>query len=518
MKSGILALVALAFASTASAIPPPAPIFTVAATDIKQLQFDITPVPRVSWYELWFRPNAAAAWVKYTETAAQHPRIRINVSVHLLDWREARYVIRACNPGGCGSSSERGVDGEQLAALGFFKPNSPTGVTEYGGNVAASADGRTIAVASGETLGSNVNSVVVHVYRKTTATSGWRRQVRLLPSVQQAHTFEPFNSDILGISADGNLIALGVWLERAGGAVYLFRYDGTAWLQVQRIVGTGELGDYFGNMVKLDDTGTRLVVEHSDADIYLGGLLEVYHASSTGVFTHAARLTTPSSGSGGASTCLGFAFSGDGRTLARPCFGVDDRVHFVQTLRAATWTEGARIPIKADYLDLSYDGTQLLTQTLAASPDLVAAYKLGPQGWVREGSLASHSGFGGYDEEGDQRYMRRIAISRDGKIAAIGSPKDRATGLGPLYPPYTDSGAAHGGVVVHQRKANGTWSLRRVLAPGSTNNGRAGSAVALGDNGRLLVVGAFTDPSAATGIDGDRDDASMPFRGAAWIY
>jgi hypothetical protein len=42
--------------------------------------------------------------------------------------------------------------------------------------------------------------------------------------------------------------------------------------------------------------------------------------------------------------------------------------------------------------------------------------------------------------------------------------------------------------------------------------------VALGDNGRVLAVGAPFDPSAATGIDGDRDDASAPERGAVWMY
>lgn len=517
MKSGILALVALSLASAAFAAPPSAPTFTVAATDIKQLQFDITPVTRVNWYELWFKANAGAAWVKYTQTPAQNPRIRINVSVHLLDWRQARYLVKACNPSGCAPSTKRGVDGEQLAAMGFFKANSPTGVTNYGTHVAASADGRTIAVASGETLGSHTESLVVHVYRKTTGTSGWRRESRLVPSVQQSLTMATYWSEAIAISADGNLLALGVWLENTHGAVYLFRHDGTAWRQTQRIVGNDRGG--FGKTVKLDDAATTLIVERSDGDEYVGGLLEVYRASSNGVFTHAAQLPTPPSNAGGLSTCIGFALSGDGGTLVRSCWGRDDRVSFTQTMKAPSWIQGARIPQGASFFELSYDGTQVLMQSIAGGPDLVYAWKLAAQGWVSEGSLASTSGFAGWDEESEQRYMRRIALSRDGKIAAIGSPYDRVAGLGPLFPPYADSGnVVHGGVVVHERKANGTWSLRRVVAPGSTNRGTAGRAVALGDNGRLLVVGAPEDGSAATGIDGDRDDNSMPYRGAVWTY
>ena len=50
--------------SLVHAAAPTAPLVTVGANDIQQLQFDITPVTRVNWYELWFRANPGAAWVK----------------------------------------------------------------------------------------------------------------------------------------------------------------------------------------------------------------------------------------------------------------------------------------------------------------------------------------------------------------------------------------------------------------------------------------------------------------------
>ena len=46
----------------------------------------------------------------------------------------------------------------------------------------------------------------------------------------------------------------------------------------------------------------------------------------------------------------------------------------------------------------------------------------------------------------------------------------------------------------------------------------AGHAVVLGANGTVLAVGAPYDSSAATGIDGERDDDSAPQRGAVWLY
>jgi hypothetical protein len=113
-----------------------------------------------------------------------------------------------------------------------------------------------------------------------------------------------------------------------------------------------------------------------------------------------------------------------------------------------------------------------------------------------------------------------VAISSDGKIAAVGNPLEYTVGLGPVYPPYVagpDEFAGNGGVVVHQRKASG-WEIRRLVKPGSHYTGWAGYSLALGDNGKVLAVGAPKDASAAAGIDGDRDDTSAPERGAVWLY
>src|SRR4051794_17345339 len=94
----------LTCASAALATPPPAPVISVGVTDVRQLEFNWTPVARVGWYELWFRSAPGAQWVKYTETRPQHALFRIGVSVHLLDWPAARYQVKACNPSGCTAS------------------------------------------------------------------------------------------------------------------------------------------------------------------------------------------------------------------------------------------------------------------------------------------------------------------------------------------------------------------------------------------------------------------------------
>jgi hypothetical protein len=194
--------------------------------------------------------------------------------------------------------------------------------------------------------------------------------------------------------------------------------------------------------------------------------------------------------------------SGDGQTLLRGCRAPA----YVQVLNGPGFSESARVPGASDAVGITHDGRVLL----AAFGPLTAAYRLGAGGWVLDGDLSALSGLNEYS-------FRKIAISRDGKIAAIGNGWDATAGLGPIYAPYQAAETRSGGVTVFERKNNG-WVIRRWVKPGSTHDQMFGHSVALGDNGRILAVGAPFDPSAATGIDGDRDDASMPERGAVWLY
>src|SRR3954465_6104033 len=60
-----LASAALILAPIAAyAAKPAVPAVTVGAAGMKQLQFDVQPVAGASYYELWFRANGGASWVK----------------------------------------------------------------------------------------------------------------------------------------------------------------------------------------------------------------------------------------------------------------------------------------------------------------------------------------------------------------------------------------------------------------------------------------------------------------------
>jgi hypothetical protein len=257
-------LLIVLFAQTALATPPAAPVVTVGA-GLKQLQFDWNYVPRAGHYEVWFRSNPGAVWAKFADTPTWRPRANVNISAHLLHWVEARYVIKACNPSGCTSSSEISVAHLMKDSVGYFKARTPAsaGPFELGQEVAMSEDGSTIAAGSRIRLNSNVV-----VFRKL--SSGWVEEAQLLPSVIDQERGGSVTSG-LAINGSGTVIALGVPQEvrpdmDAGefpsiGAVYLFRRTSHGWAQEQRLASSNSDGeDAFGRFVDLDASGTLLAV------------------------------------------------------------------------------------------------------------------------------------------------------------------------------------------------------------------------------------------------------------------
>jgi len=503
--------------SVAVAAPPPAPTLTVAATDIKQLQFDITPVPTVGSYELWFRALPGAEWVKYTETPAQRPIIRIGASVHLLDWPQARYFVKACNPSGCTPSNEVGVGGEQFAAMGYFKPPTSPPYQYFGFNFAVSADGTTMVVLAAERIGGKSGSAAIHVYRKTTSTSRWRHEARLVPSTNTSGSGASVAGDPLSISIDGKVIAFGSWMENTTtGAVYLFRRDWDGWHETQKITSNNSPRDHFGINVKLDVSGQTLVIGHDlVGEEPRPGTLEVYkdRYDNSDQFLYASTVPAPVFADRAVGYCRGFAVS-SAMQIVRSCYdGTGPSTFFTQVLTETSWaplhyTETARLPVgTGGDVDIDIMGERLLVQQYSAGVNSVLMYRREASGWVKDGTLNAFPG-----------QISHAAISGDGNIVAIGSTDDTLAGRGPVFPPYQQGSDRTGTVAVYERRVSG-WRLRRFVKADTGNALHSfGWEVALDRNGHVLAVGSPYDASKATGIDGDREDASIPDRGAVWLY
>jgi trimeric autotransporter adhesin len=511
-------LLASALSSVALAAPP-APVVTVHASGIKNLTFEWAPVAAATRYDLWFKANDNGPWTRYVSAPAPRSSFTIGVAVHLLHWPQARFQLQACDTSGCSTSNTVRVNDEKLVAMGYFKPDTPSNVFFYGGQFALSADGKTMAVLAGELVNGNFNTAVIYVYRRT--ISSWRRQARLVPNGAQAQTSWPFVGDRISLSGDGNLLVFGLWDENSSGpnpaesagAVYLYRRSGSTWGLAQKLSSqNGRTGDNFGYVVRVDDAGRTLAITHwQEGAEPVRGSLEIFRddpTDSSDQFMHHASVPVPRKGEI-VGQCEAVALSGDGNSLLRACnfpeAGGPNVI--VQALETVGFTETGRFTVRDfSVLEVSHDGTGALVNNLGE----VSAYRRDSSGWVHDGILATAP-------TGGLTGHRDVAISRDGKVAAVGSPTDNAAGLGPIFEPYQTADTRSGGVMILERKTSG-WVMRRLVKPGSTNIQQAGYTVALGDNARVLAVGAPLDTSAARGIDGNRHDDTVFNRGAVWLY
>ena len=516
MKAILFVLSTLALAPAALAAPPAAPVVTVGVSGIKRLQFDWASIPNSSRYELWFRVAPGGQWAKLSETSGHGPLIRLNVSVHLLDWRTAQYRVAACNASGCTNSAPVGVHDLALDAVGYLKQNFDGEGRWYGQSVAMSADGMTAAVASAYAAGGNSLNGVVYVYRKTSASGGWHFEVRLMPNPFRESSSQPYTyNNALSLNADGTLIAFGRPEGGAGGTsfngtVYLFRRNGTTWTQEKRLLGV-RANDNFGKYVDLDDSGNTLAIWHRASSGAGYGVAEIYNHTSAG-WQPTATIPNPAP-PGGYADCQSQALSGDGKTLVRTCF--IEGYPRVLVHKAPSWAESARIDAgNNEDIDTNFDGTLFVARRGLNFADV---YRLQQNVWSPDsGSPLDFE----TNINKDSPLYTSIAMSRDGKYIAAGDADDDHGTVGPQYPPIPNAGTeALGSVYVWERKSAG-WRLRRVMKP-SVAAGRTtfGNAVGISGNGHNLIVGAVDDLSGATGIHGDPADTSEPHnQGAAWLY
>ncbi len=109
------------------------------------------------------------------------------------------------------------------------------------------------------------------------------------------------------------------------------------------------------------------------------------------------------------------------------------------------------------------------------------------------------------------------SVALSGNLLAVGAPAEWGAADG-INGDQNDNGAILAGAVyVFERDPVTGWSQEAyVKASNSDEYDHFGFSIAL--SGNTLVVGAYTEWSAATGIDGDQDDNSADSAGAVYVF
>jgi hypothetical protein len=202
-------LLATWFSSALAA--PPAPQLSAGANGIKQLRFDWGAVSGATRYELWFQSSAAAAESLFFTMPATQRSVVNNVAVHLLDWSNARYWLKACDSSGCSSSPKISVANLMPDTIGLFSSPSQQTATQFGYAVALSRDGLTFAAVAPFEASSNPdrNEGSVYIYRKSGNT--WPLSATIpLEGVQHAGGPSSLSDVRITLNGTGNVLAVGL--------------------------------------------------------------------------------------------------------------------------------------------------------------------------------------------------------------------------------------------------------------------------------------------------------------------
>ncbi len=422
--------------------------------------------------------------------------------------------------------------GDRWLQQAYLKASNPDINDQFGGLVALSADGNTLAVSAyfedsraigvdGDQADNSMEqSGAVYVFARTGAS--WSQQAYLKAS----NTGETEEGDQFGfslaLSDDGNTLAAGAISEdsadaringnqadnraSSAGAVYVFVRAGTRWSQQAYIKSSSPNGadanDLFGYSVGLSADGNTLAVgsydEAGSSNVINGP--EDNNAPGTGAVLVFARSGTTWSRQAylKASTqdpadSLGawVAISDDGNTVAA---GAPDEDSLTTGINTVETGHSGRI---GTLDDISVGAAYVFVRSGAT--------------WSQQASFkASNSGI-------EDWFGVRLALSGDGNTMAVSAPNEDGGAKG-INGRQDDNSAGEAGALYLFTRAGTTWTFQSYVKGSNTEAfDEFGSGVALSRNG-TLAVGARSEDGGAREANGGEIDNSVTDSGTVYLF
>ncbi len=413
----------------------------------------------------------------------------------------------------------------------FLKASNPGEGDAFGRSLALSADGRTLAVGAEEEDSNATNATgsegdqsdnsasdsgAVYVFKQGINT--WTQEAYIKASNTGAG--DRFGAS-LSLSADGTFLAVGAPREDSSasgipsisddqmnddavdsGAVYLFKslgYGVYPWFQQAYIKASNTgAGDLFGNSLALSADGLSLAVgavwEDSDATGINGNQTDYFRGVNSGAVymftqsedTWSQQAYIKASNSGGQDRFgESVALSSEGDVLAVGAIGEASN---------ATGINGDQ----GDNAELNSGAVYVFSRN---------ADSWSQQAYIK----ASNS------EDGD-KFGSRLALSADGSALAVSALGEDSSATGMGGNPSDNAMLSSGAVYLFSHSADNWTQQAYVKAPNTDEGDRFGASVALSEDGSFLAVGAITEDSNATRINGDQADNSASNSGAVYLY
>lgn len=403
----------------------------------------------------------------------------------------------------------------EWAQEAYLKASNAWPEDRFGFSLAVAGDGNTIAIG---TIDESVNLSGVFAPASASASSVCA-PANTVPSSAASSSSSVSSSSISSISSvaassvsSGSNSSVSPVAAKSG-AVYVFVREEGVWSQKVYIKASNtNAGDAFGASVALSDDGATLAVGAPGEDSSATGIngdqtsntIKIgereYSSPEIGavyVFRRVENVWTQQAyvkpghvtleQQFGASVSL----SGDGNRLAVGAIG---------DLSKAQGVGGN----PADY--------DILEEDIARQSGAAYVFTYSGTAWAQDVYIKASNA-----ETGDQ-FGRVVRLSSDGMTLAVGTNTEQSLASGINGNEADNSGGTAGAVYVFTL-SDSVWVQQSYVKPSYTRGGdRFGTAIGLSADGGTMAVGGYREPSAATGINGDRGNSSAPSAGAVHLY
>lgn len=405
--------------------------------------------------------------------------------------------------------------GESWSQEAYIKASNTDAADQFGDAVALSGNTLVVGVPKEASLSTGINgdqsndvfreasihgagAVYVFVREGTT----WSQQAYIKASNTD-------NGDRFGesVAIDGDTLVVGANQEDSAmanaesnndasqaGAVYVFVRDNGVWSQQAYLKASNiGAGDFFGGSVTV--SGDSLVVGASSED-----------SNAIGVNGEESNNDLPGSGAVYVFTRVGLTWTQQAYLKASNP-GEGDNFGTSVSLVGNTLAVAAR---REDSVAVGVGGNQ--QDNSAEDSGAVYVYRRSGNTWTQDGYIKASNTAAG------DRFGSIVSLSSDGLGLAVSAPNEASSARG-INGNESDNSAPDAGAVYFFVRGSSVWSQRAYIKASNTDPADTfGQIQGLSFSGRTLVVGARSEDSADTGVDGDQTDNSLSTAGAVYVF
>lgn len=481
---------------------PDKPVLSYSPQPIKIFHFSWAAVNNATFYKITESSDGISTF-SVISGADNLTSLSFDHVIPIYKRLNAKYILQACNTSGCTSSDEVIISTSLLPMIGYLKASNCESNDHFGGLLALSGDGKTLAISSyNESSNSTsingdqsnnlaVNSGAVYVF--TLINNVWSQQAYIKAS--NAEDSDRFGFSV-ALSEDGNTLAVGAFGEDSNavgingsqsdnsspvsGAAYVFVRSSGSWTQQAYIKASDSQSSMrFGDSIALSSDGNTMAVGAGNAEsVYI-----FIRTSST--WSQQSIIKASNYAASGDEFGYSLALSRDGNTLAVGAYLEDSN-------------------------STGIGGNE--SNNLATDSGAVFVFTRSGTVWTKQAYIKPSN-----TQSGDS-FGQSLTLSSNGDTLAISAPNEDSNAVG-INGDQNNNGAASSGAVYVFKRFGAFWTQEAYLKASNTNsNDLFGYSLSLSSDGNTLAVSAVGEASVSTGINGDQNNNTAPNAGAAYLF